>query len=63
MFNKIIKKRRLQMELSQEQAARLCDITLSSYSKLEQGVHKNPQLLTVLKIFNGFGLELNILQK
>jgi len=50
------------MELSQEQAARLCDVTLSSYQKLEQGVYKDPKISTVLKIFNGFGLELNILQ-
>jgi len=63
MLNNIMKNRRLKMELSQDQAARLCDITLSSYQKIEQGVHKNPTISTVLKIFNGLGLELNILQK
>lgn len=62
MLNKIIKERRLKMELSQDQASRLCDITLSSYQKIEQGVYKDPKISTVLKIFNGFGLELNILQ-
>jgi len=62
MLNKIIKERRLKMGLSQEQAARLCDVTLSSYQKIEQGINKSPRICTVLKLFNGFGLEMNILQ-
>lgn len=59
LLGQVIKARRTQSHLRQEDAAALCGVAKQTYMQLEHG-HPNSQLQTVLKICSALGIELNI---
>lgn len=59
LLGQVIKARRTQSNLRQEDAAALCGVAKQTYMQVEHG-HSNSQLETILKICNALGISLNI---
>ena len=59
LLGQIIKARRTQSNLRQEDAAALCGVAKQTYMQVEHG-HPNSQLETVLKICTALGINLYI---
>lgn len=58
-LGQVVKARRTQSELRQEDAAALCGVAKQTYMQVEHG-HPNAQLETVLKICSALGIELMV---
>lgn len=59
LLGQVIKARRTQSNLRQEDAAALCGVAKQTYMQVEHG-HPSSQLDTILKICSGLGITLNI---
>jgi transcriptional regulator with XRE-family HTH domain len=58
LFKQRLRQLRKERGLTQEQAAELCGIQYKLFQHYELGVKKNPGLLTLEKICNGFNISL-----
>jgi len=59
LLGQVVKARRTQSNLRQEDAAALCGVAKQTYMQVEHG-NPNSQLETVLKICSALGITLNI---
>lgn len=59
----VIKNARLKKNLTKEEAAAICEVDLSSFSRLEEGKTQRIQRKILTKVSNGLNLNLNFLLK
>lgn len=56
-----IKKQRTERKMSQNELARVANIPLTTFIKIETGIIKNPSVLTVAKIAKALGVSIDSL--
>lgn len=60
-FGKLLRDRRLEMELSLIRAARLTGISEAHLGRLENDTRKNPSLLTAMSLSRLYGISLDVM--
>lgn len=58
-----IKQMRIKKELSQQELAEQCKLSISTLQKLEQGIQDNPSLDVLLKLSKAFEITMDKLVK
>ncbi len=58
MFRDTVKELRLKKSWSQEELARRANLSNNHISRIEQGLNKSPNILTIKKIAKAFGMGL-----
>ena len=56
-FGEYVKELRCKRDLSQRELANLSDLSNAEISRLEKGERKNPSIITLMKLANGFGID------